>query len=276
METDYKILERLIRNHTNETIQIIDKLEIPDIVGLLQSLPIELSSLLLCQIDRLKAARCIELADQEMQIELIESLTPSLAGNILRLLDQKNSSAILDVVSSKHSSFIRKILKYPSNTVGAYLDPWVLTLSEEISLAQGLEKIKAEQTYVKSPIFILSSEQKLVGSIDLKDFFTNDLTKSIQSAMDTGIPKILANHSLSLLAEGKIGDDRIPILPVVDIDNVFLGIFDKSASTVEDQDKISQDHLAHQTSIALGDLYQIGLTSLFRDTSELFWDTKTK
>lgn len=276
METDYKILERLIRNHTNETIQIIDKLEIPDIVGLLQSLPIELSSLLLCQIDRLKAARCIELADQEMQIELIESLTPSLAGNILRLLDQKNSSALLDVVSSKHSSFIRKILKYPSNTVGAYLDPWVLTLSEEISLAQGLEKIKAEQTYVKSPIFILSSEQKLVGSIDLKDFFTNDLTKSIQSAMDTGIPKILANHSLSLLAEGKIGDDRIPILPVVDIDNVFLGIFDKSASTVEDQDKISQDHLAHQTSIALGDLYQIGLTSLFRDTSELFWDTKTK
>jgi magnesium transporter len=276
METDYKILERLIRNHTNETIHIIDKLEIPDIVGFLQSLPTELSSLLFSQIDRLKAARCIESADQGMQIELIESLTPSIAGNILRLLDQKHSSAILEGVSSRHSSFIRQILKYPANTVGAYLDPWVLTLSEEISLAQGLEKIKSDQAYVKSPVFILSSEQKLVGSIDLRDFLTDDLTKSIQSVMDIGIPKVLANHSLSLLAEGKIGADRFPILPVVDIDNVFLGIFDKSSSLVEDQDKISQDHLAHQTSIALSDLYQIGLTSLFRDTSELFRDTKSK
>jgi magnesium transporter len=213
MEIDYKILERLIRNHTNETIHIIDKLEIPDIVGFLQSLPTELSSLLFSQIDRLKAARCIESADQGMQIELIESLTPSIAGNILRLLDQKHSSAILEGVSSRHSSFIRQILKYPANTVGAYLDPWVLTLSEEISLAQGLEKIKSDQAYVKSPVFILSSEQKLVGSIDLRDFLTDDLTKSIQSVMDIGIPKVLANHSLSLLAEGKIGADRFPILP---------------------------------------------------------------
>ncbi len=276
METENKILERFITNHTDETLQVIEKLGAEELVEFLKSLPIDISSMLLANLNRLKAAHCIEKADLTFAMELLETCAPSISANILRILDQKLIQTLLEKISSEHSNAIRQILNYPENSAGAYLDPRVFTLKENLNIGQALDLIRENNTYVQSHIFVLSSEQALVGCIELKNLITGDSSKPIRSIMKINIPEIVANINVQALIDGKIEYEELPILPIVDIHGVFLGVIDKKSLSALKFDKESKSNDIQQASIALGDLYQIGLSSLLRSTTELLWNTKNK
>ncbi len=276
METENKILERFITNHTDETLEVIEKLGAGELVEFLKSLPIDISSLLLSKLNRLKAAGCIEKADPTFAKELLETCGPSISANILRILDQKLIQALLEGISSEHSNAIQQILNYPENSAGAYLDPRVFTLKENLNIGQALDLIRENNTYVQSPLFVLSSEQALVGCIDLKNLITGDPSKPIRSVMKINIPEIVANINVHALINGKIEYEELPILPIVDIHGVFLGVIDKKSLSALKFDKESKGRDVQQASNALGDLYQIGLSSLLRSTTELLWNTKNK
>jgi len=276
MEIENKILERFITNHTDDTIQVVEKLGTVELVEFLKSLPLDLSSLLLSKLNRLKASQCIEKADPSFAKKLLENCVPYISANILRILDQKKIQLLLEGISSEHSNAIRQILNYPENSAGAYLDSRVFTLKENVNIGEALDLIRENKNYVQSIVFVLSTEQILVGSIELKSLITGDSSRPIRSIMKKDLPKIVANIDIRALIDGKIDDEELPVLPIVDMHNVFLGIIDKKSISVLKSDKASKSKEIQQASLALGDLYQIGLSSLFRSTSELLWDTKNK
>ena len=276
METENKILEKFITIHTDETLQVIEKLGEGELIEFLKSLPVDISSLLLSKLNRLKAARCIEKADESFATELLETCAPSISASILRILDQKLIQTLLESISSEHSSAIRQIINYPEHSAGAYLDPIVFTLKENLNIGQALDLVKENNIYVQSHIFVLSSEQALVGCIELKNLITGDPAKPVRSIMKTNIPEIVANINVHALINGKIEYEELPLLPIVDIHGVFLGVIDKKSLSALKFDKESKSNDVQQASIALGDLYQIGLSSLLRSTTELLWNVKNK
>ena len=276
METENKILEKFITNHTDDALQVIEKLSDAELIKFLESLHIDVSSLLLRKLNRLKAARCIEHADQTFAKEMLEVCSPSISANILRVLDQKLIQTMLESISSEHSSAIRQILNYPENSAGAYLDPMVFTLKENLNIGQALDLVRENDTYVRSTIFVLSSEQVLVGYIELKDLITGDPSKPIGSIMKTDIPEIVPNINVQALINGKIEYKELPILPIVDIHGVFLGVIDKKSLSALQSEKKSKSNDVQEASVALGELYQIGLSSFLRSTTELLLNVKNK
>jgi magnesium transporter len=276
METDIKILDSFINNHTDESILIIEGLSVVEIIELLKSLPVESAALLLGKMDRIKAAFCIEKAERTLVEKLLETCAPSISANILRLVDQNLVKALLGDISTEHSNAIKQIIKYPVYSVGAYLDPMVFTLKQNLNIGQALELIKGNDKYVQSHIFVLSPEQILVGQVELKALITGNPSKPIRSIMKTNLRKIVANINVKALIDGKIEYEELPIMPIVDIHDVFLGVVDKKSLAAIKVDKESKGREEQQASIALGDLYQIGLSSLLRSTSELLWNVKNK
>jgi len=276
METENKILERFISNHTDEALQVIEKLDEGELVEFMRSLPIDISSFLLSKLNRIKAANCIQKADQSFAMELLEICSPSVSANILRILDKNLTEVLLDKISSEHSGDIRQILDYPEHSVGAYLDPRVFTLKENLNIGQALDLVRVNNAYVQSHIFVLSSEQVLVGCIELKNLVCGDPSKPIRSLMRTDTPQILANINVQALVDGKIEYEELPVLPITDIHGVFLGVIDKKSLSSLKFDKDLKSSDVQQASVALGDLYQIGLSGLLRSTSEIFWNDKNK
>jgi len=277
MDTDKRILERFINNHTSEALLMIENLDEEEIAVLLKSLSPELSSILLCQMDRFKAARCLEKIDPEIAIKLIETLTTSIAALILRQMDKNLRNSILDRLSSENSKSIHQILRYPDNTVGAYLDPLVFTLLQDLSISQGLERIKENQLHILSHIFVLSRDHLLVGFIELKELIKTDESKPIREVMNPNPPKILADMNINTLLEGWGGWDKsFPFLPVVDLHGIFLGVITWETLTNINKMEKTMDRHAQQASMALGDLYQIGFSSLIRSASEIIWEYKSK
>ena len=269
MNADQKILEKSIISHTEEAVRIIENFDEKAITDFIQLLPIELSVVLISKMTRYKAARILEKADQETALMLIEKLPISIAKVLLRQIDEQLFRRLLDNLPSPSSKTLTAILKYPENAVGAYIDPVVFTLQENDTVQDGLEKIKKAHTPLLQQIFVLSDEQSLAGSIDLKQLLSSDSKALVRSIMHTEVQKIKANMDVSVLKKEQWWNELFPYLAVVDSEGVFLGVTSKKMLTGIKTEKKTTDLHAIQAGVALGDLFQIGLASFFRGVIEV-------
>jgi magnesium transporter len=224
--------------------------------------------------DPYKAVRCIESMEMPLAIELLEKSDFAATTKIFRILDKNLSKLLLDSMSPEFALSIRKIITYPAHSVGAYMDPTVYTLKGNMTIEKAIKEIREYDNIVRSPIFVLSEENKLLGFIDLKTLITNDPSVKIGMVFNKPVPKIFVNMTVQSFVEGKIKDAGFAILPVVDVHGVFLGVLDKKHILNFELNEKSRDFYIQQAGAALGDLYQIGLSSFIKNTSEIFGNLK--
>ena len=269
MDTDEKLLAEFIQNHTSEVVLKIEALEEGEIAALLESFSSELSALLLSQMDRFLAARSLEKMKLDTTIKLIEKLPIYVAETLLRQLGTELRNSILSELPGQVSDPLKQILKYLKNTVGAFLDPKAFTLVEDNTIQQSMEKIKKNNPTIDTYIFVISRNQRLIGSIELRQLITNEVDKQIRSLVKSDLPKVSADMNISELNDLWEKDGKYSQLPVVDPEGIFLGAISRETLAKNDAKKSTYDHHASQTSSALGDLYKIGFSSLFRSASEI-------
>ena len=276
MDTDEKLLAKFIQSHTSEVVLKIEALAEGEIAALLDSLHNELSALLLSQMDRFIAARSLEKMNLDISIQLIEKLPIHVAEILLRQLGTELRNSILSELPGQVSDPLKQILKFPKNTVGAFLDPKVFTLFEDNTVQQSMEKIKKNNPSIDTYIFIISRNQRLIGSIELRELITNEVDKQIRSLIKSDLPKVSADMNISELDNLWDKDGQYSQLPVVDSEGIFLGAISRETLAKNDAKKSTYDHHASQTSSALGDLYKIGFSSLFKSASEIVGNQNLK
>jgi magnesium transporter len=276
MDTDLIIVESFIQNHSTDAEQIISEFDTDEILRLLKILSTETTSVLLTKMDRFRAADCIKKADLETAIQLIEPLDPLSTALIFRHLSGKYETSILEGLSSGKANSIKQILNYNENTVGAYHDPNIFTLYDDMSIHQALNEVKMNYQWVKSPIFVLSRDQRLVGYLDIKQLIINDPAHLIISVMNTDPPKIKADIDIRTFTESRGWDESFSFMPVVSNSGIFLGVLYKQILSEDKIEEKFSERQARQTSIALGDLYQIGFGSIVQSLSDILWEIKSK
>lgn len=276
MDTDEKLLGKFIQSHTIEVVHKIEELPEKDIAALLESFSAELSALLLSQMDRFTAMRSLEKMDLEKAILLMEKLPFQVAEVFLRQINLELRNAILTKLPEQVSDPLQQILTYPKNSVGAFINPNTFTLYEDQTVRQGLEKIKKNNPLIETQIFILNRNQTLLGSLELKELITNDDNNQIRSLGINNLPWVSANQNISDLKDIWGSEWNLSHLPVLNSAGIFLGVITKESLAKNDPKKSTYDHHAHQTIGALGDLYKIGISGLFRSAAELVGNENSK
>lgn len=269
MKTEQYILESYIKNHTSDALSAIESLQIEEVVVFFETIPLELAALLLSQMDRYRAAQCLEKINPEMTVSIIEKMTVTNSEIILRLVSADLRGILLLQLPEEVSRNLQHILKYPKNTVGAFLNPIAFTLSLELTVEQVLEKIRKEKPHVQSHLFVLDRNQLLMGYIELKELIQASENKPIQSILHPNPPKFSATMNISVIAEDTTWFESFSEIPVVDNKGIFLGIVsNEELKKLTPKTKTFDNHL-YQTGAALGELYKIGLVSFLRNASEI-------
>lgn len=264
MKSDLKLLEKFILNHTQEALAAVVTLEEGNLIDLFCSLPSQLSSCLLSKMGRFQGAGILERIDPAIGVQLVDELPVPAAAGFLSLVSENRSGLLISELPPEKGKTIQRILSYPKNTIGAHVNPEVFVLHQDLAVGDGLESIKSHHLPITGPIPVLSDDQSLVGYVSFKELISAEDTKRISSIMNTDPPKIQADTKVSVsLLEGWSWSEYFHPLPVVDARGLFLGVITKeSLSKISAKEK-AMDHRALQASSALGDLYQIGLSSLF-------------
>ena len=269
MQRDNTLVENFILKHTEEAVKIVEKQPDQDIVNLVSSLPTIVAARLIGQMDWLKGAHVLKQLDFQVAADLLDKIPTSIAINLFRILDKEQGDQLLSKVSQEKQDQILRSLKFPDDAVGAHMDPAIFSLDQQLLIAECVEKINSCQHELGRNVLIVDQARKLKGYVGLQQLMSANLEQKVLSLLKTDLPSILADTRIS---KNLLNDLELSLwwdqIPVVDSDGVLLGVIGKTKLSENDTQDESSARRAWQASGALAELYQIGLTSLFRSTKE--------
>ena len=150
------------------------------------------------------AAEVISELPQEVQVRLFESMEVSrLSGIVAKMfsddvadvLGHISSARLREIMSEMPAEEARQIsdlLKYPEDTAGGIMQTEVISVSENLSIAEGLELLRREEEDLPNGIFyiyVTDSERRLRGVLRVRDLLFRPSNLKIRDIM---VPEVRA------------------------------------------------------------------------------------
>ena len=269
MNTDVIIIRQFIQEHGTAAARALEKLEPEKLASFFDGTSTELLKELVPLMNPHLLSMVFEKMNEEKVIKLFESQDVQFVVLMIRMLNHSLSEIILNALSPEKSTSARRMIKYLKNSVGAHMDPSVLTLQEDITIKEALAETSRYKEKVHPNLFVLTSDRKIKGVINLSELITNDPQKKISLIMHTRIPTIPPETPIQSILQHH-GWATYYVMPVVDQTSMFLGAIRlETIRSIMVKSEKSFEELSQATINALGELYQIGWSGLIKSATEL-------
>jgi len=276
-KTDNILIEQFLSIHPLDAVNIIEKLKIDEIISLLDSLPDQIAGSIVSHMNLNITINCLQIINFPKVAAIIENLPTTIIPMLLRRMPKDLREKILTAVSEEKSTFLKKTLNQPEDTIGSVMDSFVKTFYEDYTVADTLKDLKLHSGESFYYIYILSRDQKLVGILSIGDLLNAQYSQSLSLIMTKNVIKLLVDVKYKSVIDHP-GWQDYHVLPVVDINNVFQGLLQyKLLRRLEEKNQKSRlpQNVAAASS-ALGELYRLGIAALIRGASEIQSESKSK
>ena len=231
------ILELVEANRLNEVRDFLAKQPAPEITDLLAALDDKDALLLFRVLPRTLADEVFSLLEPNLQNwmlknmaqeevrQVLKGLTPDDRTALFEELPARVVKGLLTLLSDKDRKLALTLLGYPEGSVGRLMTDRYVTVNPDWTVTQTLDHLRAAgmDSETMTMIYITDSEGHLVDDLRLR--------RLILAAPMTRVRDLLDGHYASLTslqdreeAVGIFQDYDLFALPVVDADNVLIGI----------------------------------------------------
>jgi len=214
---------------------IIENLRPPDQADLFTELDDKIQLALLPQLAPGDSADILEEMDDEAAAELVaalpteaiipivEEMEPDEAADLLGDISPKQAQAVL--AGLEDPSEIHPLLMHPDDTAGGLMTSEFLALRRRMTAAEAIQAVRqwkpsAETVYY---LFVVDAQRQLCGVVSLRQLIVADLATPISAIMDPDVISIQAGTDQEECSRLMARYDLLA-LPVVDADNVLLGV----------------------------------------------------
>jgi len=264
MRNDYKLLISFVTNHTTLVADLLEEYSEMEVASFLNSVSDDIAIVLIQAMDKFKAAKSFESLDKQKRINVLLKLSFPVCEILMRLIRVDLQTEILNSLPIELAKPLRKVLSFNQNLAGAHINPFALTLNENITVNQSIKKIKKENNVIDSHLNIVNNNQMLVGNIELKKLISAKGNVILNTIMDSNPPKILATVLTSKVMKNPGWDQGYTELPVVNSEGIYMGTISKKVINIIENKQEDQKTPLYHTGAALGELYQIGLSGILR------------
>lgn len=196
-------------------------------------------------------ARVLEQASIDMQIRFLEALEYEEIVDLFTLMSNDDvvdtlsnlpihkRKALLNEMKSSETQTIETLLGYSKDSAGGIMTTEFIALKKTLNVREALLKIKeiGPKTEVIELIFVVDEEQKLFGTVDLRDIFVAEDEVLLEALTNVHVVTVYPEtdqEKVSLL----VSKYDLKAIPVINKNRALLGII-----TVDDIiDVIVQEH----------------------------------
>ena len=250
-----------------------------DVADVLEQLSPSQRAAVFAHLDNESAADTISELEDDLQADVIDDLSETRAYDLLAQMDPDDAADIigdlpydkaeqlLRLMGVKESGAIRSLLGYKDKTAGGIMTPEVTTVTEDMTVQQVIEQLRAESEEHESIYYIYVVEEgcRLSGVISLRDLLI--------ATPDTLVSQI-SEHDLFT---SQVDDDQEDVaeqmskydllaLPVIDENGCLLGIV-----TVDDALDVLEEESAEDLELATGRKAGLAVAGLWRWVSRDGW-----
>lgn len=267
MRADLAVATRFVADHPEQAALVLEQLSFADAAALLAELEPAQGAGLVARLSAALAVDCLRSLPGRLVAGVLGELPIDLAARILMRAGDETREGWLATLPEDRAAFLRRKLRYPTGTAGALVDPLVLALPEDLSVAEAQKQLRrsAERAYYY--VYVVDREQRLVGALDIRELMLAESKAMLGAVMHREVVSVSAHADLATVMSHP-GWRELDALPVVDGAGVFFGIIRhrvmrQIAGRADDQ--AGQPMV--RTLVSLGELYWTGLSAFLAGVS---------
>lgn len=162
---------------------------------------------------------------QPEQREVLDSLSDDELVDLLQEVEEDDRSKYIELLPEEKRQVSEDLMQYAEQTAGGRMTMAMATLREDLTVKQALDELRglSDEAEVLSRIYILDSDQHILGMVRLRDLAFSTWDTPVFDLMETGLVSIdaLADQEI---AANMIARYDLMALPVVDEERRLLGV----------------------------------------------------
>jgi magnesium transporter len=180
-------------------------------------------------IDPYLAAKVLKQTTDSHAGELLSTLQPNRAADVLRHLDGDVREKVLAAMPLDSANAVRPLLSWPDDSVAAHMDPDAFTVSSATSAAQAAEAIRdrgsrqGRRGAVGAQLYVTGPDDELLGAVPFRALVLAPADSEVGGLVDddvaTAAPLTDAEEAAQMLI-----DHRAEELPIIDANQRLLGV----------------------------------------------------
>ena len=229
----------------------------PEVAGkVLDALPGPAASAVLRDMSPHAAAHALAGLAPDASAGIVKHLPIELAAALLLRLDTGEREALVKALPARVSMPLRMVLRFPPGSVGALIDPRVVTVRAENRVGEATETARRAPSLLRRYLYVLDRDQNLTGMVDARQCLLRDPELPI-GRLDQEEPVALRARASLREASRHPGWERFSVLPATDHRGVFLGVVRRSSLRQALTDSAEPEPETELTDLALdlADLY---------------------
>lgn len=260
----------LLAAHPQSAARTLEAFTPTTLAEFLHSLPDTISASVIRELSPALAAATLEQLSHEQIAAIIEYLDIDMAGMILRRFDRDRRQQVFDFLPASNWVGLRMVLRYPEDTVGSVMDPNVLSVHEDMPLANVLKNMRLFKNQLLHAVYVTDRNHAFVGMLDVRElFFANEQQLAGELVRKAQIT-VTARTNLSSLYDHGIWAGQGE-LPVLDHNHRFLGVVHRTSvhKAMDHSTRYQKDEngLA-DTALALSELLWSACAGIFSSPQE--------
>ena len=222
-EQDKLALARLLSEQRSSDIaEVVELLEEEERKSIFELLDTHTAAEVLEKVDEATRAELFALLEDEL-IKLICELDPDDAADILAELPAEESSAILDSLASAESARIRSLMQYSEDSAGGIMDPVLISVSEDASVAEAVNEIRAAQIDEDFfSVFVVDKQGRFVGDVRIRLLLTSPENTRIRELLSTDTIYVNVNTDQEEVRNIFVKNDLM-VVPVLQKNSRLVG-----------------------------------------------------
>ena len=212
-----------LRTHPDAAAKTLEQLPFVEVSQFLSQTPVEYAALALEQMLPRAASKVVDLLDIEHATAILSRIDMRKTTYILRLSSVPIRDRILGKLSSNQRKFIKSLLRYDQEFVGAWMNPNPMTAPIDATVQEAINALQqVSNTSTQDKIFAVDRDGSLHGSVTTALLLTLDQKQPIASIAEKDSSWIAARTPIQSAIESVFWKDS-DLLPVLDGKQRFIG-----------------------------------------------------
>jgi len=211
--------------HPADIAEIISQVSHKEGTTFFKGLDVETAAEALSELQPDVQAAIITGMDTEKAADIIEEMPPDEAADVLSDLPVDKAKEILEIIEKEEAEDIQELLSHEEDTAGGIMTNVFIAYLPDITVKEAVQKFKkdAEEVETVYYIYVIDTDEKLMGVISLRELLLADLDARLSDIMETKLKMVTPDTDEVEVAE-IISKYNLLALPVVDTEGFMLGI----------------------------------------------------
>jgi len=213
----------LSEKRSSDIAEVVELLDNDQRRAVFDSLPKPVSAEVLEKIDEATRAEIFELLKADELADLISELDADDAADLLAELPEAESQEMLEHLAEAEAEQIKDLMSYSEDSAGGIMDPLVVSVSEDATVAEAINEIRAAEIDEDFfSVFVINRLGQFLGNVRIRSLITVPANTKIKQLIDTDTISVKLGTDQEEVRNIFSKNDLI-VVPVLDEKNKLVG-----------------------------------------------------